>query len=526
MAIMVSHAYINAQNNALAALAEAGGLVPPPIDENLTKSLEKQVRAQLLEPGGWLDTSNPSPLHATVYATRAHGTETVQNAVTALAWLEMAGLHLQGEDAPLAPVFTAVEGLPDGATLEDLTAAVRSGFIDAIKKRHEGGATSSALIVAALDLWVRRLTGSGLDEYLQPVAFVLGTSKILGHQQKYLTSGKETFMETFDIKAGGRRTLQARSRLGLPQDVERPSSNELLEQMHKTLLRHKVRATSLLKTHLYLFDRAWARGGSDPLVTVYLDDLLEAKGYKRRADGGFHPDTYREEWARIATLAGCWLEVRRIKEQNGRGGEEVYIDETPYWRVEARRRLEGGDALGLQPILFGDPDAPIIKAALIRPGVWWGMSRVGEEYIHIPRALLALPTDGKGNETERIAVQIAATLALWARAGQKAHAGQAVSYSVGRLLDVAGIKTRAEFEQMGRKDVQRLRTYLAGAEGDDKPRGAINLLSRLNVFDIDIRDETAFWANGRGWRDRFWEAHLNVQIPNLGIHSKAKRALN
>lgn len=191
----------------------------------------------------------------------------------------------------------------------------------------------------------------------------------------------------------------------------------------------------------------------------------------------------------------------------------------------ARRRhdeaaLEEGEALGLQTILLANPSAPIIKAFVIQPGLWWGVSDRGSMNFHLPREVLALPTDGKGNETQRMAVQLAATLALWVRSSQQQHAGEKRPYSVGALLEASGIRTRSEFEKMNRVGASRLREYLAGTEAE--PGGALHHLTSLGAFDIRIRDEDDFWAFGRGWQVRFWEAMLIVRVPDMGIRKLEK----
>lgn len=370
-----------------------------------------------------------------------------------------------------------------------------------------------------------RTEGGGFSDHaeLQAVDMIVATSKLAGHLNGFIVNRSDNFVEELQARRNGRfESVRARSRLDLPRGAERPSTTELLEKMHKTLLKHKEESASLLKTHLYLVDLAYKRGGDSPTFTVNMDSLLEAKGYTRRADGSFQASTYREEWGRIATLAGCWLELRRVKEKNKRGKEETFIDETPYWEVRARRRLEEGEALGLETILLEDPSAPIIKAVVIQPGLWWGVSDRGAMNFHLPREVLALPTDGKGNETQRMAVQLAATLALWVRASQNQHAGRECAYSVGALLEASGVKTRLEFEAMHRKDAARLRKYLAGEVGEDEPSGALHHLTVSGAFVIRTRDEEEFWASGRGWQIRFWESRLTVEIPDMGIKKLEK----
>jgi hypothetical protein len=354
----------------------------------------------------------------------------------------------------------------------------------------------------------------------RPKLVTLGTNKLFAHQQRYIASKKPLLAEPLKLRRNGKQMeLAIRSSLELPRGMAVPSAEDVLQRMQTTLLKRKANGASLLKTHLYLIDRAYRAGGEEPRFEVDLDDLLEAKGYKRQSYGDFHPDTYREEYGRIVTLGASWITLWEVKVKGKDKRREKYVDQTPYWELRARRKLEEGDLLGLQPVLLAHPFAPIIKAVLMEPGLWWRVSKVGDERIQIPRAILALPTDGKGNEAERIAVQLAATLAIWIRAGQSQHAGKACNYSVGALLEASGITTRDEFMTLHVEQAKRLRRYLAGDDGTD---GALATLRNIGAFGIDIADEKAFWASGRGWTEKFWEAHLAVEIPNLGI-MKARR---
>ena len=380
--------------------------------------------------------------------------------------------------------------------------------------------------------WVLRLGFDVLATQLEPeevaelrhklnLDMTAGTGKVFGHQQRYIVKKGADLVETLRVPERNKSLeLRAQSRLYLPKGVEPPTPEEVLQRIQDTLLKRKANGASLLKTHLWLVDRAYRAGGEEPTFTVDIDELLQAKGYKRRQDGTFHPDTYREEFGRIMTLASSWITLWEVK---GKGRKaEKYVDETPYWEVRARRRLEDGDTLGhsLQPYLLADAAPPIVKQAIIQPGLWWRVSQIGQYHLKIPRAILELPTDGRGNERERLAVRLAATLTLWVRASQNQHAGKARPYSVGALLEGAGVTTREEFDALHRVSAMRLRHYLAGDDGMSGSGGALDLLRLHGGFEIDIQDKADFWASGRRWQDRFWEARLTVTIPDLQLGRK------
>lgn len=524
-ATMVARTYIEAQTDVLTVIIRetSGTEQPTPPTKEMLEDLIDHTRSRLTDSLGWLETNSPPPLHAALYATRAHGLEVVQAAITGLAWIELAALNLEAEDMSVAQIFSEVEALPDG-NLENFKLAIRAAMTRGSKTSHIH-AGSSGIITTTLDVWIKKLIGKGLTDFYEPTEFVIGTSQVLGFQNSFLTSKTERLNRDLQIRTGSKtQLLRARSWLGMPDGFDVPDSAELLEEMQQTLIKYKVQAeaASLLKTHLYLVDKARMTGGPNPVMTIHLEELLEAKGYKRRQDEGFQAKTFREEYTRLATLTACWLEVGRVTEKKGRK-TETYIDETPYWHIEARRRLTEGDTMGgQQALLITSPDLPIVKTVLIRPGLWWGMSDIGKKYLSMPRELLALPTDGQGNKTERIAVQIAATLAIWVRSSQQQHAGGTVRYKVSKLFEAAGVLSPEDYKTIDRKELARLRSYLAGAQDDREPQGAISILGRVNAFNINIDNDDEFWASGRGWQDRFWTSYLRVHVPDLEIQKPPK----
>jgi len=128
-----------------------------------------------------------------------------------------------------------------------------------------------------------------------------------------------------------------------------------------------------------------------------------------------------------------------------------------------------------------------------------------------------LKTYGRGNERERMALLIATYLATYVRTNHGKSAEKWKGVSVGTLLEGSTIATREEFFKLAKHPAKRLRNYLFDQEGE----GALQILTDLGAFSIDVRDWNDFYATGRGWRERFWEASVQVFIPDLGFTNNA-----
>lgn len=340
---------------------------------------------------------------------------------------------------------------------------------------------------------------------------VLGTGPIHRHMTNHVMN-RQQMTETGSLRMtidGRGSTYRARSRLAPPAGYQANGPDEMLRKMNETLLDTKEQSAALLKTQLDLINQAWLRGGDSPVFRYDYESALDRLGYRRLKGGYFHPETLREHHARVATLASQWLAVWELK---GKKGQETYIDETPYWHIELRRRVQEGDTIGTQVILFPEPNTPVVKEVLIRPGVWWELARIGSFHYPLPASLLKLSTDGKGNETQRYALQLAAVLAVFVRASQARHTGERLPYGIGTLLEEASIITYEDFVDLRSDHADRKRRYLAG-DNDDSLGGALGILQQTGAFDINIADPFAFWVSGRGWQEKFWEAQVTVRIP-------------
>jgi hypothetical protein len=347
---------------------------------------------------------------------------------------------------------------------------------------------------------------------------VIGTNAISKHMFDHLLNRELTTKQVIPSRTTGFDiTLEAHSTIDLPAGMTiKKNAEELLEKMQSSILERKKHSSGLLKTHLDLLDRGYRNQSEFPLIEYDLGEALEQLGYKRQSHGSLHTDTLHEHYNRIATLASQWITVSEVQG----GKRKKFFDQTPYWVIQTRRQAVEGDVVDMmQPLLLSDKRAPVVTRLIIQPGLWWQIAEMGKYHLRIPRSVLELPVDGKGNETQRMALQITATLAVWIRSSQKSHAGKEVSYTVGRLLESSGILTREGFLTYDPKTARRLRSYLVG---ENFSSGALGLLRDLRAFEFDIPIEGDFFATGHGWKEKFWNAELKVKIPNLALPETLK----
>lgn len=338
------------------------------------------------------------------------------------------------------------------------------------------------------------------------------TAPLFRHQAAHLLSTSATRQ---DILEGiDRRPQEYRSRPGIPQYLDGLSPPETtLDRMSSTLLSQKKNGVALVKMHLQLMNLAYENNGMP--FEYDLPENLPALGYKRQSHGGIDSKTLNESRIRLLTLTAQWIETWR---EDRRGRQREW--ETPYWIMEGRARDRDYDPDRMMNVLLRDPNPSQFTTVIIRPGAWWQLADMARLHLEIPAEILALPTDG-GNATERLMVQLTLVLAGWVRSGQRQHKGKHWDYSIGTLLEAAHVITEQDFKKGSPDTARRLRDRLwshpesGPIEGD----GALPRLNNLGAFNIELLDQEAFWATGRGWRGPFWETKIRLRIPDLGIRS-------
>lgn len=436
-----------------------------------------------------------------------------------------------------------VDGIPDYRRPDELAELpeVPSELVEALKRVDKLTTERSQLfwrayLVEALQRgWIlprrgylpHKLTDKARKKHPEVVALLSARAAAVTESIFFPTGGMTQIMNDYlTINTAGVKTKEVVERKGVTHLMQTsfgmPDNARLLhEDVYKTLterllqttLRQKEHGAALLKTHLDLSDKAHQRGGTNlPLFEYDLRDALDRLGYKRPGGRrGFDDETMREHYRRILVLTCQRIDVWEQKQ--GKNKKRI-VARAPYWLIQEERLEDPDDILDIfQPVLIADPKALPIRNLLMQPGTWWLRVNMSQ-YYPLPVEVLQLPTDGNGNEVNRRALVIATWLATWARTNQKQHAGKRIPLKVRTLLEGAGIIDAAEFSKLRGEQKKRHRAYL---EDHDGKEGALPTLRSIGAFDIEVADEAAFYASGRGWVKKFLEARLMVTIPNLNI---------
>lgn len=392
-------------------------------------------------------------------------------------------------------------------------------------EEHNPVAVSLRTLRAALGFDVLQSVVEGKSS--KPDALRVPTSQIARHMIGHVTSPEPVTMQYLERFLPGNHRRHERLRVTSSTNplimLDNPPT-EVLEQMHKSILRIKSEGAALLKTHLDLQNQAYAAGGELPIFHYNLSDALERQGYARREESrGFQHSTMQRLRERVVALMHQEIDVLRIPTENdARGQAQRIVAKAPYWEKKLTWHLESGDEVSAATVLLTDPNTPTIKGFTLQAGLWWKVAQMHDYYLDIPASILELPTSGNGNEAERLTLQLAPILAIWERAGQQQHAGNDVYYKAGVLLDAAGYITRDDFMSTSATRASRMRDYLCSTTGT----GAIPILNRLGAFTLDVADDADYFATRRGWRERFWDARIRLSVRDLALpKAKKKKSL-
>lgn len=280
-----------------------------------------------------------------------------------------------------------------------------------------------------------------------------------------------------------------------------------LQQFQTNLIQRK--GIGLFKVHLDLQSEAYRAAGEK--FPYDLKDALERQGYRKNNDRrGYHDESMRQIRQNIHVLGMLKVTVYEGRSKNGK----PVVGKTPYWIST----LELSEDDNIQNLL-GDKSSNYSTATIMLPGEWWTFAKMNKYRMEIPQSILELRVDNHKNRTNLYALLLASYLAIHVRRNQEEHAGKEVALSVGVMLEKAGIITREEFMLLEPNQAKRERDYLETIDG----RGALSILARHRANSVDIREEEAFFATGKGWKERFWNAMLLVDVPNLGIAKRPRR---
>lgn len=366
-----------------------------------------------------------------------------------------------------------------------------------------------------LEELVGYLRGSSATQ-AAPAALVLPTHPVgVVMNRGLIQQTLENYEEMVRLPEESESALKVRTSISLDTIAQGRThferQEDVLTSIQKKLLEEKRHSAALLKLNLDLTNCAYNASGELPVFEYNFAEALERMGYaKNSGRRGFHNETMRALRERLITL-----QSHRVAAWHTKRGNREYLEATPYWIVETYR-YNSQEPLGLVDLtstLLRMEDTTAYTGVTIRPGLWWATTNMKQYRFSIPESVLQLPTDGNGNERERMALLLAAYLAIHVRRNQHRNAGKSVSIRAGTLLEQGGIVTEADFFAAHSTVATRIRDRLHDLED----QGAIPLLRELGAFNVWIRDEADFFATNRGWRERFWNATLEVEVPDLGI---------
>jgi hypothetical protein len=349
-----------------------------------------------------------------------------------------------------------------------------------------------------------------LLEAIEPTVFVRGTHWIHIPMTLELLRKEDTMRESQvgRSKTGFVVRTETNVESALGKDYLTRFPDDSLQQFHTNLIRRK--GIGLLKTHLDLTSEAYRAGGDQKFAYVFTD-ALERQGHpKNEKRRGFHNEALRNLRQNLMVLG-----MLRVAVYQGRStsGKQI-VGRTPYWFTW----LEHSEEENIEDLL-GKHGSDYSTAAIMLPGAWWSFAQMNKYRMEVPQSILELPVDDHKNKTNFFVLLLASFLAIHVRRNQEQHAGKKIPISVGKLLEESGIITQADFMSLDPKLAVRERDYLQRIKGD----GALLLLARHRANNVDIRDEDEFFATGRGWKERFWNAMLLVDVPNLGIPKRPRR---
>ena len=272
----------------------------------LLTAFADHLEPQLKDGPGLNDLENPPPLHATMYATRTYGLEKMREAILGLGWIEKITEHLREKNAPVAAIVSAVETLPDHADTEMLIQALMGALTQSLgmPKTH----SNPAIIVATVDVWIKKLIGDGLSTHNELHA----TDMELFKAEHFWTLSMMP-TQTIDRAARGARGWS------FPSD-DAPSFEDANNQHGVTYFADGLKLEALREGVMQLNPRtadvwrlctaaileSWDEGEKQP-PRVWLDarQLCDAMGFKKHHKGGHRPEN-------VAIAARALVDLERF----------------------------------------------------------------------------------------------------------------------------------------------------------------------------------------------------------------------
>lgn len=362
-----------------------------------------------------------------------------------------------------------------------------------------------------LPAWIAIITYAPelADQLLNDDYIRVQTSPIAAHMSSFMLLPLESYSDTKETTQNGKT-----QRISMQSSVEVRNAEEMAQNIFNGILKRKgSQSTHLLKLHLDLSNQAARKGGENPVIWYDIHEAAARMGYSKiPGRDSYDQKTLREIYERIKALESFHIAIGKV----GTGKSAIHFV-APYWQrgvlgiEEKDIPLEEDGTLRDAGEVLQSKKAPVPRVIQIQPGQWWAELN-HTQFLSIPAEVLKLPIDGRGNERNRMAVEICATLAVWERAGASYSPSQ--TKTVGAILESANITTLEELK--ADKNADRVReNFLA----------AMETVRKVGGFDVEYMDAGA-GATGRGWHLRFWESRIRLTarpIDGVNMNRKSRR---
>ena len=492
--------YVASESEALSALSEASNEIrlTSPSDIDINKLIDLNVE-RLTNSSEVSGKENPPALHAALRVAYPAGKATAHRAVSAAAWLEVTAHILQAEEAPLAPLVSALEQVPDGATDEQLQNALIKGFIEALKQPQDGR-TSYQSVSAALDIWLQHL----LDEP--------SGKSVLGDldRSKYFGILSLQPAQTVDRASRGTNGWNY-VRDGIPHYIDRNNDHTVeyfsadlpLETLWDEVKKLDPRTADAWRLLTAATLEAWRAGQTEPpSIWVDVNELALAMGYRKAKNGGFKPE-------HLDKVARALVNLERFHITVPLGAKTYPLDprtgKRKKTKLTASRRSRVIAVFAQDELrdLFGNSYAMRWQ---VRVGDWI-RDYPPRTYAPLYRALVELP--------------VKAGVPLWAK-----NLGTELCFqyrqdrnrTLRKVLTVETLLTRACLIDQAResKDRHRSRTYF---------EGALDALMEIGVCTtwqyesngVDALDDLS--ASQKGWFEKWLALRVVVGAPPSVVES-------
>ena len=465
--------------------------------DKLLMHFAEHLEPQLKDGPSLSDLDSPPPLHATMYATRSYGPEKMRAAITGLGWAEVFVEALREAGAPVAPMLGAAENLPDGADIEMFTLALTQAFADSLEmpKTH----SNTPIVVAIVDIWVKKLTGKNLSDHHEFQASEMELFRTTHSQHIWALSMMPT--QTIDRAARSARgwsfptndvpTFEDVNNKHIVSYFADGLTQEALREGVMQLNPHTADVWRLVTATIL---ESWNEGEREP-PRVWLDarQLCDTMGFKKHHKGGHRPEN-------VAVAARALVDLERFYITIPYGTKQYPADANGNRKattVQARAQHRVLAVMGKEEArqLFDTEWLPM--RWLVTAGEWI-KAYPREQFAPLFRTLVELPITYKPDQWAKA---IGTELVWQYRQDQ----GKVQTQRVETMLRQAYVLEEAREE----RNKKRVRDSFEKAMDTLEEKGVCASWS-YNGTDIDLVE---LKSNSKGWFDLWLQTRIVVTPP-------------